>query len=603
MRPEPHRSRARRRVAIASRVAVVLVVAVLGVAGIPDQGTPAQLHANRIAVADGAYGIGKAADVATGMTSNMAGFSWQGTDSATIEVRALRNGTWGGWTQVRGDPDEGPDANSVEHRSNTISADPLWLGDGVQNIQVRVADGAVHGLNVTAIDSQNARPSTNPFAAKPAAARVAAPFINTRADWGADESYRSINEGCGTPVYASNVRRGIVHHTVDSNDYAPQDVPAIIRGIYYFHTHTNGWCDIGYNFLVDRYGGIWEGRYGGIYSSVVGAHTSGFNTGSTGISVIGNFDIAPVPGAAYAALRQIMAFKLSYHGVDPAGQSWVTVGDNTGAYWPAGTVILADNIDGHRDFNSTACPGQYLYALLPQLRADVAQMVAADRDKPVICDWNGNGVDAPANFLHGQWYIRFSETTGPAEAVFPYGNDGDIPVCGDWDGNGTETPGVYRNGVFYLRNSVSPGFADVVIAYGNPGDIPIVGDWNGDGRTDIGVFRNGTWFLRAFPLGLPTAVSDNSFVFGDPGDQPVAGHWNGIGTDLPGVFRGGTWYERNSLSGGYADRAFAYGESYDNAIVGDWNNDFTDTPGVNRGAYWYLRNSNTTGAGDAFFGF
>ncbi len=336
---------------------------------------------------------------------------------------------------------------------------------------------------------------------------------------------------------------------------------------------------------------------------MVGAHTSGFNTGSTGISVIGNFDIAPVPGAAYAALRQIMAFKLSYHGVDPAGQSWVTVGDNTGAYWPAGTVILADNIDGHRDFNSTACPGQYLYALLPQLRADVAQMVAADRDKPVICDWNGNGVDAPANFLHGQWYIRFSETTGPAEAVFPYGNDGDIPVCGDWDGNGTETPGVYRNGVFYLRNSVSPGFADVVIAYGNPGDIPIVGDWNGDGRTDIGVFRNGTWFLRAFPLGLPTAVSDNSFVFGDPGDQPVAGHWNGIGTDLPGVFRGGTWYERNSLSGGYADRAFAYGESYDNAIVGDWNNDFTDTPGVNRGAYWYLRNSNTTGAGDAFFGF
>ena len=81
-----------------------------------------------------------------------------------------------------------------------------------------------------------------------------------------------------------------VHHTVNSNDYAPEDVPALLRGIYRYHTKNLGWSDVGYNFLVDRFGGIWQGRAGGSALAVRGAHTLGFNSTSTGIAVIGNFE-------------------------------------------------------------------------------------------------------------------------------------------------------------------------------------------------------------------------------------------------------------------------------------------------------------------------
>src|SRR6266513_1044157 len=128
------------------------------------------------------------------------------------------------------------------------------------------------------------------------------PGIISRAAWGADESWRTYASGCnGQPDYADTVRYSVLHHTDTSNSYNPSDSAAIVRGIYQFHTHTNGWCDIGYNFLVDRYGQVFEGRAGGIGNPVIGAHAGGFNTQSTGVAIIGEFQDAGVPGPAYDA--------------------------------------------------------------------------------------------------------------------------------------------------------------------------------------------------------------------------------------------------------------------------------------------------------------
>lgn len=116
------------------------------------------------------------------------------------------------------------------------------------------------------------------------------PEVYSRAQWGADESLRS-----GTPSYGE-VDGGVIHHTVNANDYSRADVPSILRSVHAYHTQSRGWSDIGYNFLIDRFGRIWEGRYGGITRPVMGAHTLGYNGVTFGTSAIGNFETtAPSP--------------------------------------------------------------------------------------------------------------------------------------------------------------------------------------------------------------------------------------------------------------------------------------------------------------------
>ena len=111
------------------------------------------------------------------------------------------------------------------------------------------------------------------------------PLILSRASWGANERIRR-----GRPRYADAVRFAVVHHTAGSNSYTRAQSASIVRGIQRYHVLGNGWDDIGYNFLVDKYGQIFEGRYGGVDRNVVGAHAQGFNTGSSGIALIGTYD-------------------------------------------------------------------------------------------------------------------------------------------------------------------------------------------------------------------------------------------------------------------------------------------------------------------------
>jgi uncharacterized protein with LGFP repeats len=187
------------------------------------------------------------------------------------------------------------------------------------------------------------------------------PGIYGRAAWGADEALRK-----APPQYNRTLQQMHVHHTVSRNDYTRAAVPALIRGMYWYHTQALGWNDIGYNFLIDRFGRIWEGRYGGDGNLVRGAHTLGFNYNSFGVSLIGNFERRYPSRYAVRALVRLAAWKLDYYRLRPAGV--VTEVSQGSDLFPAGTTVTLPVIDGHRQTNQTACPGRYLFAKLPVIR-------------------------------------------------------------------------------------------------------------------------------------------------------------------------------------------------------------------------------------------
>ncbi|MEA2702423.1 MAG: hypothetical protein QOD63_368 [Actinomycetota bacterium] len=547
---------------------------------LPAQRAPSvpDVKAKAQALADSVVGPGFSRQVETGIEAEMVGFEWAGRTPGAVEVRTRDGDEPGPWVEVHGDPFEGPDVGSPEYSGKT-TAGPVWLGSGTKDVEVRVTEGDLPELKLHAIHSETPKEPSGPTTTR-AGADIAKPAIVTRAAWGADESFRTINPGCnGSALYAERVSYAVVHHTATANTYTAAEAPAVVRGIYYFHTHTNGWCDIGYNFLVDRFGTTYEGRAGGMSEAVIGAHAQGFNTESTGAAIIGTFTTEEVPNPAYSALRELLAWRLAWAGVDP--QATLTVGGKTIA-----------TITGHRDVNNTDCPGDKLEVLLSGLRGDLAVRLRASMAKPAV-----------QRAVDGTIYQRSTQTSGTATSAFGYGNLGDIAMMCDWDGDGVPTIGVHRqgNGHFYLRNANTTGVADIEFVYGNPGDIPVCGDWNGDGVDTVGVVRSGTWYLKNDHLG---GVADVTYVYGNPNDRAFVGDWNGDGIDTPGVQRDGPWYLRNSNSSGVADQApFGYGNPGDKPVAGDWNGDGIDTVGVVRAGTFYLRDSNTTGRADSFFTF
>ena len=205
---------------------------------------------------------------------------------------------------------------------------------------------------------------------------VARPPMSGRAVWGADESWRN-----GGPRYNATIEQVHVHHTANSNDYTEDDVPALLRGIYRYHTHSLGWSDIAYNFLVDRFGRAWIGRAGGAARPVRGAHTLGFNATSSGIAVIGNYDLVAPSIETLTAVVNLAAWKLSMYGRDPEGTAAV-ISEGSDKYARSQVAVLPV-IDGHRDTNDTACPGQLLYDQLPEVRRLVQERIQAAQVPPV----------------------------------------------------------------------------------------------------------------------------------------------------------------------------------------------------------------------------
>lgn len=193
-----------------------------------------------------------------------------------------------------------------------------------------------------------------------------APPIISRATWGADESMRR-----GVPLYDNGIRAGIVHHTATTNDYSPEDSAGIVRSIYAYHTRTLGWGDIAYNALVDRYGQVFEGRFGGMTRSVEGSHTGGFNPNTWAVSMIGNFDEMPPSPSQLRSVGKLLGWRLAMDGIDPKGAVRLTSQGGPYTRFALGATATLPTIFAHRDVGDTACPGSLGFGAMNQIR-DIA---------------------------------------------------------------------------------------------------------------------------------------------------------------------------------------------------------------------------------------
>jgi N-acetylmuramoyl-L-alanine amidase len=318
--------------------------------------TPAVAHAEAAIVArDVPLRSLRTAAGSTPSTFDLVGLHWRGQGSVQFRTRAV-SGRWSAWRVAAPEREDLPDAATSEADASRgwRLGNPYWVGRS-DRIAYRLR-GPVTRLRAYFVRS----PADG---LPPRRLSIAgSPPIVPRLSWGADESIRR-----GVPGYAPTVAFAVVHHTAGSSSYGPSESAAIVRGIELYHVKGNGWNDIGYNFLVDRYGQVFEGRFGGVDRNVVGAHAQGFNVGSTGVAVIGTYGAAAPPAAAQAALARLLAWRLDVAHVDPLGTLTRPSGGNP--RFPGGTPVFLRAVAGHRDTGFTACPGNALYARLGAIAA------------------------------------------------------------------------------------------------------------------------------------------------------------------------------------------------------------------------------------------
>lgn len=295
----------------------------------------------------------------------LVGADWGG-GNAVVAVRARQSSGWTDWRQLHlgGHEPSGAEARGA----NPDTSDPVWFGAS-SAVQVRADRRLQVDLHVVEVDLAAAREAaTSPAATSGISATLASGpsiRIRSRSVWGADESLRS-----GSPRYADKLKFGVVHHEGATPRWTQQEIangcresPAAIRAIYRYHTQSHGWSDIGYNFVVDPCGKVWEGRHGGPRAPVVGAHTGGFNTGAFGVLALGSFQDSnddPITSRMVIGLEKLFAWKFTLAGIDADSTTRVTGGGSSSRYEP-GTTITVPRVSAHRITNHTSCPGGHLF--------------------------------------------------------------------------------------------------------------------------------------------------------------------------------------------------------------------------------------------------
>lgn len=239
---------------------------------------------------------------------------------------------------------------------------PFNVGDiaPVAETEELPANSDVEGLEAVFMDG-NAQEGEG---IEPTAETDGMPRVVSRAGWGADESIR-----CKDADYDDGVKAIALHHTAGSNNYTRAQAAAQVRAAYKYHAQSLGWCDIGYNALVDKYGTIYEGRYGGLDEAVQGAHIGGFNRNTWGISMIGNYETAQPTEALLESVTDLAGWKGAISGVDPTSRVSLRSEGFGGSRYPAGASAPVYGLFGHSDVHYTACPGQYTIAQWPKIRA------------------------------------------------------------------------------------------------------------------------------------------------------------------------------------------------------------------------------------------
>jgi len=282
-----------------------------------------------------------AARVVAPRAFNLVGLHWKGSIAPDAEIRVRRGSRWSRWQHVG------------VHGAG--GSDPVWVGRG-RALQYRLSR-RVPGLRLhfVSVGSRRVRARASQSAGTPF------PYVS-REEWGADQCRPR-----AAPEYGV-VRAVAVHHTVSLNDYTPEEAPQIVLAICRYHRNSNGWNDIGYNALVDKYGTIYEGRAGGLDRAVIGAHAQGFNSQTAGVSNIGDYSTVPASDAALTATADYIRWKLGVHGQPLSGPVTLTSAGGPESRYPAGAHVTVGRVLGHRDTGRTACPGEALYAQLGDIR-------------------------------------------------------------------------------------------------------------------------------------------------------------------------------------------------------------------------------------------
>jgi N-acetylmuramoyl-L-alanine amidase len=281
---------------------------------------------------------------------NLVGVHWRGAGSVQFRTRSV-GGRWSEWVDAAPEAEDQPDSGASERTraKGWRLGNPWWVGPS-NGIQYR-RSGTVTRLRAHFVWSESS------YVPPRTLQRAGMPAIVPRSGWKADESIvRS------KPAVATALRVAIVHHTAGGNGYDAAQSAAIVKAIQVYHVKGNGWNDIGYNFLVDRFGKVFEGRGGGIDKNVVGAHAEGFNTGSVGVAVLGEYGSLAVAGAARDSLARLLAWRLDEAHVDPL--STLSFVSNGNQRFPSGLPVFLRAVSGHRDTGFTDCPGTALYSLL-----------------------------------------------------------------------------------------------------------------------------------------------------------------------------------------------------------------------------------------------
>jgi uncharacterized protein with LGFP repeats len=311
---------------------------------------------------------------------NLVGFTWDGEAEPAISVRVSEDGElWEDWTTVPTHADGAPDPARPEPGPSGAedgASAPVWAGQA-EYVQYRLSrrppDLRLEFVNSTGTATAADRVETAArslvndgvlVVAGLAAAEAgdSAPDMVSRERWGAEDCAPRRQPDTG------KVKAAFVHHTVTANSYTRSEARSMVLGICRYHRNTLGWDDIGYNFLVDRFGTLYEGRAGGIGRAVVGAQTQGFNNQSTGIANLGTYGSHRQSGRGIRAMARLIRWKLPLHGQPTKGRTTLISQGGEHNPYRRGQAVTLKRISGHRDGSMTECPGNRLYGQLRDLR-------------------------------------------------------------------------------------------------------------------------------------------------------------------------------------------------------------------------------------------
>ncbi|KRD44624.1 hypothetical protein ASE38_11100 [Cellulomonas sp. Root930] len=410
----------------------------------PDPGLPAEtIVADRPAANDRLV----SEVVPTDDSQQTLGVTWSAasaSDELGVEVRTRTDGEWSRWVPLEDDgvaPDTGTTEAGRDVRPGTES---VWIGgaDAVQLSFLRAVSDSATDIRLALLGSEatadvatddgvvrDSAKASRAEAARTDATTAAAnvvptgavspPAIIQRWAWGAAAATCTLD-------VASTLKAAVVHHTAGPNDYATVEAAAAqIRNDQRYHQESRGWCDIGYNFLVDKWGNVYEGRADSLTKPVIGVHAGGFNTATVGISMLGDYTSITPAASVRESIAQLIAARMSAYHRDPASTiSYTTLGGDNSKY-AAGTTLALPVVLGHRDVAYTACPGESAYPQLGSIRTRARELIGATFVNPtpsstslasgagltIFGGVNGN-IDWTLSVVDQSTGIEISRTTG-----------------------------------------------------------------------------------------------------------------------------------------------------------------------------------------------